>query len=76
MPEAHTDCGILVPAYYVPIFAMLGGRVLRGIAFAFREQGGPFARVWSVAFSAGSLVPAFCQGLILGAFMVGHAQPH
>ena len=62
---------ILLPALYVPLALMLFGLVLRGIAFEFRGQGGSFQIIWSSAFSAGSMIAAFCQGAILGAFVGG-----
>jgi cytochrome d ubiquinol oxidase subunit II len=62
---------ILLPAFYVPLAAMLGGLVIRGIAFEFRGQGGPFEFVWSTTFSVGAMIAGFCQGAVLGSF-VGH----
>jgi len=62
---------ILLPMFYVPLFLMLFGLVLRGVAFEFRSQGGPLQVAWSGAFAAGSAVAAFCQGAILGAFVSG-----
>lgn len=60
---------ILLPAYYVPVFLMLLGLVVRGVAFEFRPQGGRFEPVWTSLFSAGSILAAFCQGAVLGAFL-------
>ncbi|ABD04917.1 Cytochrome bd ubiquinol oxidase, subunit II [Rhodopseudomonas palustris HaA2] len=60
---------ILLPAFYVPLCLMLFGLVIRGIAFEFRSQGGPFEIAWSTTFAVGSFIAAFCQGAILGAFV-------
>jgi cytochrome d ubiquinol oxidase subunit II len=60
---------ILLPAFYVPLWLMLFGLVLRGVAFEFRTQGGPFELAWSFAFAGGSFIAGFCQGAILGAFV-------
>ena len=63
---------ILLPAFYMPVILMLLGLILRGVAFEFRfkasEKSKPF---WSMAFHAGSLAAAFCQGMILGSFIQG-----
>ena len=68
MPMAFS---ILLPAFYVPLTLMLFGLVLRGVAVEFRAQGGPLQIVWSVAFSGGSMLAAFCQGTILGRYIEG-----
>ena len=60
---------ILMPAYYIPVFLMLFGLVLRGVAFEFRPQGGRFEAVWTMLFSVGSIMAAFCQGAVLGALL-------
>lgn len=60
---------ILLPAFYVPLCLMLFGLVIRGIAFEFRSQRGSFEIVWSMTFAAGSFIAAFCQGVVLGAFV-------
>lgn len=65
---------ILLPAFYMPLALMLFGLVLRGVAFEFRSQGGPFAIAWSAAFAAGSALAAFCQGAVVGAFVSGDIQ--
>jgi cytochrome d ubiquinol oxidase subunit II len=63
---------ILMPAFYMPIIAMLMGLILRGVAFEFRFKAeGKSRRLWDYAFHLGSLDAAFCQGLILGAFVQG-----
>ncbi|MGM4902773.1 cytochrome d ubiquinol oxidase subunit II [Tardiphaga sp. 866_E4_N2_1] len=60
---------ILLPAFYVPLWLMLFGLVIRGVAFEFRSQNGPLKKIWSFTFAVGSLVAGFCQGAILGGFV-------
>jgi cytochrome bd ubiquinol oxidase subunit II len=63
---------ILLPAFYIPIIVMLLGLIMRGVAFEFRfKSEGKMRSVWSYAFHLGSLGAAFCQGMVLGAFVQG-----
>jgi cytochrome bd ubiquinol oxidase subunit II len=62
---------VLLPAFYLPIMLMLLALILRGIAFEFRFQTVRFRRVWDFAFSSGSLLAAFSQGLVLGGLTSG-----
>lgn len=63
---------ILLPAFYLPIIAMLLGLILRGVAFEFRfKASGKSRRFWDYVFHYGSLTAAFFQGVILGAFVQG-----
>ena len=64
---------ILMPAFYIPIIVMLLGLIMRGVAFEFRFKAGEgmSRRIWDYAFHFGSLGAAFCQGMILGAFVQG-----
>ncbi|WP_232629959.1 cytochrome d ubiquinol oxidase subunit II [Methylobacterium sp. Leaf118] len=62
---------VLLPAFYLPIMAMLFALILRGIAFEFRFQATRFQRVWDFAFAGGSLLAALAQGIILGGFIGG-----
>ncbi len=61
----------LLPAFYVPLIVMLFALIFRGIAFEFRFRATRFRFVWDAAFSGGSLLAAFCQGLVLGGFING-----
>jgi len=61
----------LLPAFYVPIVTMLFALIFRGIAFEFRFSAGRFRRLWDFAFSGGSILAGFCQGIVLGAFIDG-----
>ena len=64
---------VLLPAFYIPIIIMLLGLIMRGVAFEFRFKSGEgmSRRLWDYAFHFGSLGAAFCQGMILGAFVQG-----
>lgn len=63
---------ILMPAFYMPIILMLLGLIMRGVAFEFRFKAeGGSRRLWDYTFHFGSLVAAFCQGIVLGAFVQG-----
>ncbi len=62
---------VVMPALYVPVIAMLLALVFRGVAFEFRWVAKPNHRPWDLAFTAGSTVAAFCQGLMLGGLLGG-----
>jgi len=63
---------ILLPAFYVPIIAMLMGLIMRGVAFEFRFKASEKTKkFWDLIFHFGSLIATFCQGAILGAFVQG-----
>lgn len=63
---------ILLPAFYIPIISMLLGLILRGIAFEFRfKTSEKYKYIWDYSFHFGSLIAAFSQGLVLGAFVHG-----
>ena len=62
----------LLPAFYLPIFLMLLALILRGVAFEFRARGRRRGRrLWTILFSAGSLLATIAQGLVLGGFVHG-----
>jgi len=61
---------IVMPAFYVPVIVMLLALVFRGVAFEFRDLAGG-KRLWNFAFTAGSLLAGFCQGVILGGLVQG-----
>jgi cytochrome bd ubiquinol oxidase subunit II len=67
-PVAYT---VLLPAFYVPLVLMLFALIFRGLAFEFRFWAERFRHVWDWAFSGGSTLAGFCQGVILGAFLGG-----
>jgi cytochrome d ubiquinol oxidase subunit II len=62
---------IILPATYPLIIAMLLGLVFRGVAFEFRWRDPRHRPLWDVAFSLGSFVAAFAQGVTLGAILQG-----
>lgn len=63
---------VLMPAFYMPIIIMLMGLIMRGVAFEFRFKASQETRrLWDKVFHFGSLTAAFCQGMILGAFVHG-----
>jgi cytochrome d ubiquinol oxidase subunit II len=63
---------IIMPAFYIPLIIMLLGLIFRGIAFEFRFKASAHTRkIWDYSFHFGSLIAAFCQGVILGAFVQG-----
>lgn len=62
---------IIIPAIYFPILVMLLALIFRGVAFEFHFRDAVNATFWDHAFSAGSLVATFAQGIVLGAFIQG-----
>ena len=62
---------ILMPALYMPVIFMLLGLIFRGVAFEFRFKATKSRPLWDYSFHFGSLVAAFMQGMILGAFVQG-----
>jgi cytochrome d ubiquinol oxidase subunit II len=61
----------LLSAFYLPIFAMLAGLILRGVAFEFRDKTERLRWMWDAGFAGGSLVAAFIQGMTVGALVEG-----
>lgn len=63
---------IVLNAMYLPIIFMLLGLIFRGVAFEFRFKARDHERhIWDKAFITGSIVAAFFQGVILGAYING-----
>ena len=62
---------IILPALYAPLIAMLLGLVLRGVAFEFRWRDPTHRAWWDRAFTGGSAVATFAQGIALGALLQG-----
>ncbi len=67
-PQAYS---IALPAFYIPLMLMLFALVFRGVAFEFRMKAQTSKYFWSIAFSGGSTLAAFCQGLLLGGVLEG-----
>ncbi len=66
-PQAYA---VIMPAFYLPVIVMLLALVFRGVAFEFRTVSR--SKGWlNVAFSLGSTIAAFAQGVILGALIQG-----
>jgi cytochrome bd ubiquinol oxidase subunit II len=63
---------IIIPAVYFPILVMLLALVFRGVAFEFRFRDAEHKTFWDHAFSYGSGVAAFAQGMVLGSFIQGY----
>jgi cytochrome d ubiquinol oxidase subunit II len=59
-----------MPAMYLPVIVMLLALVFRGVAFEFRIVS-ESKRLWNFAFTFGSLLAAFAQGVILGGLIQG-----
>ncbi len=67
-PRAYA---IIMPAFYMPVIAMLLALVFRGVAFEFRSVAQSSKIYWNIAFCGGSLVAALAQGAILGGLIRG-----
>jgi cytochrome d ubiquinol oxidase subunit II len=71
-PSAH---GAILTALYLPVFIMLIGLILRGVAFEFRAKARDHHKIlWNRAFFAGSLMTALAQGFMLGIYIMGLEQ--
>jgi cytochrome d ubiquinol oxidase subunit II len=62
---------IIIPAVYFPILVMLLALVFRGVAFEFRFRDAENKTFWDRAFSYGSGIATFAQGVTLGSFIQG-----
>lgn len=62
---------IIMPALYIPVILMLLALIFRGVAFEFRHVSKPNHAMWDLAFTGGSGLAAFSQGLILGGLIQG-----
>lgn len=71
-PSAH---GLILSTLYLPVFVMLVGLILRGVAFEFRAKArDQYKRTWNGAFFVGSLMTALAQGFMLGLYIMGLEQ--
>ncbi|MBB72179.1 MAG: cytochrome d ubiquinol oxidase subunit II [Legionellales bacterium] len=64
----------LLPTLYLPLMVMLMSLVLRGVSFEFLFKADKSKPIWNTCFSLGSLMAAFCQGLVLGTFVQGYGD--
>jgi cytochrome d ubiquinol oxidase subunit II len=62
---------IIIPAVYFPILVMLLALIFRGLAFEFRLRDSENKSFWDRAFSYGSAIATFAQGMVVGAFIQG-----
>lgn len=68
-PVAH---GVILTALYIPVFVLLVGLVLRGVAFDFRAKVPAHRKHrWNRLFLAGSLIASLAQGYMLGIYVLG-----
>ncbi len=67
-PQAYA---VIMPALYLPVIVMLLALVFRGVAFEFRWVADTSRPYWNFAFTAGSTLAGFSQGLILGGLIQG-----
>jgi cytochrome d ubiquinol oxidase subunit II len=63
--------GIVLPALYAPLTAMVLALIFRGVAFEFRFRSRTNRRGWDLGFALGSLVAALAQGIAVGALVQG-----
>lgn len=66
-----TAYSIVLPAFYIPIMAMLFALIFRGVTFEFRHSAQTSVHLWNRSFFFGSLIAAFMQGILLGALVQG-----
>lgn len=62
---------IILPAFYLPLVAMLLALVLRGVAFEFRWRDARHRALWDTGFALGSALAAAMQGIVLGGLLQG-----
>ena len=67
-PTAHR---MILTALYLPVFLMLIGLILRGVAFEFRAKAhAKHKRLWNNLFFTGSMMTALAQGFMLGLYVM------
>lgn len=62
---------IALPAFYLPLLSLVIALIFRGVAFEFRVKAVASKPWWNRAFSMGSTLAAFSQGLLLGGLLEG-----
>jgi len=68
-PIAH---GTILTALYIPVFVLLIGLILRGVAFDFRAKvPAGHKKRWNRLFFLGSLTASLAQGYMLGVYVLG-----
>jgi cytochrome d ubiquinol oxidase subunit II len=68
-----TAYSVLLPAFYLPLIAMLLSLGLRGVSFEFRYQTVKARPRWDAVFATGSILAAFMQGAFVGGLIIGVA---
>jgi len=66
-PRAYA---VIMPALYLPVIVMLLALVFRGVAFEFRVVSYSKSG-WNLAFTVGSTLATFAQGVVLGGLIQG-----
>jgi cytochrome d ubiquinol oxidase subunit II len=61
----------LLSAFYLPLFLILAGLILRGVAFEFHDKTQRMRWIWDLSFAGGSLIASFMQGTTVGALVEG-----
>lgn len=61
----------VLSALYMPIMLMVIALIFRGVAFEFRFKANRSKYLWDHAFTWGSVISSFLQGVILGAYIQG-----
>ncbi|ELW1647251.1 cytochrome d ubiquinol oxidase subunit II [Enterobacter oligotrophicus] len=65
---------VIIDALTIPLTLMLIGLIFRGVAFEFRFKATPAHRpFWDKAFTGGSILATFTQGITVGAVINGFA---
>jgi cytochrome d ubiquinol oxidase subunit II len=65
---------VLLTAFYLPLILMLMALAIRGTCLEFRGEATPAQRRrWDTGFCIGSILAAFAQGVVAGAFLHGIA---
>jgi len=68
-PGAHS---LVLYNLYLPVTLMIGGLILRGVAFDFRAKAlEDYKTPWDYTFKAGSLLATMAQGYMLGSYVMG-----
>jgi cytochrome d ubiquinol oxidase subunit II len=70
-PKAYS---LLLSSLYLPFILMIISLIWRGVAMEFRFVSVKRKTSWDIAFAGGSILAAFCQGIILGDLMEGVRQ--
>jgi cytochrome bd ubiquinol oxidase subunit II len=65
----------LLSGLYIPLMLMLFALILRGVAFEFRFKAHTSRYLWDASFTAGSILAAFSQGVVVGAVVQGLPDP-